>query len=227
MKGIDKIFAGEVLVRSLQNQIALFDERETFDLYRIVTGYDPILGGVIYMKQNDDDRLLDVIDAISKIGNKIDNAHSMNLLIDDVKGISSSKRFGDCVIGFLEQQVDKLKKNVDNSSKNISFEFWKQFQMSEMENKFVQLAIAMESIKELREFFQIFFDIISDIDDEEDDDNDENALVKVLIIVLDIKPEPISEILEGPIGMERAYLKPFLSLDTGVSYLLELYEDAM
>ena len=89
-----------------------------------------------------------------------------------IKQLSLPEKFGDCVIGFLEQKLDKLKENVEISSKNANFEFWEQFQFSEMENNFIQLAIAMDYIEEFRKFFETFFVIISgfEFDDAHDYD---------------------------------------------------------
>ena len=237
MKSFQTIIAGEALVRSLKEQIALFKECATSDLYQLLTGCDPILGGVTYLKEKDNDSLLDVIGSISKIGNKADSTHKMIELIDDDKTIKSSRKFGDCVIGFLEQKLDKLKENVEISSKNAYFEFWEQFQFSEMENNYIQFTIAMDSIEGFRDFFKTFFVIISgfEFDDAHDydgvpdyDDVDYaewvDGYIKVLSIMLDITPDSISEIFEGPLGMSSVILEPTLTLNPGVSYLMKTYE---
>ena len=50
------------------------------------------LGGVTYLKEKDNDSLLDVIGSISKISNKADSTHKMIELIDDDKTIKSSRK---------------------------------------------------------------------------------------------------------------------------------------
>ena len=241
MNTFETIIAGEALVRSIKEEIALFEECETSNLYQLLTGCDPLLGGVIYLKEKDNDSLLDVIGSISKICNKADSTHDeielsthnmIELIDDDDKTIKSSTRFRDCVIGFLEQKIDKLKENVEISSKNAYFEFWEQFQFSEMENNFIQLAIAMDSIEGFSDFFETFFDIISDVEfDDAPDYGDEDyeawkdSLIKVLSLMLDITPESISEILNGPITDSCVIFKPNFTLNPGVYYLMKTYAE--
>ena len=231
MEKYEQLFAGEVLLRVVKKEMDTFVEGETSNLYQIITGCDPILGGVIYLKEKDNDSLLDVIGFINKISNKDDNRHGVIESIDDEKTIEPCIRFADCVIGFLEQKIDKLKENVDIASKNAYFEFWEQFHLSEMENKLIQLAIAMDSIEGFWDFFETSFGFISDyeFDDVFDDDDDDyedwvDCLIAVLSLMLDISPKSISEILNGPLGRHCFILQPTFGLSSGVSYLMELYE---
>ena len=231
MEKYEQLFAGEVLLRVVKKEMDTFMEGETSNLYQLVTGCDPILGGLIYLKEKDIDSLLDVIGFINKISNKDDNRHGVIESIDDEKTIEPCIRFADCVIGFLEQKIDKLKENVDNSSKKVFFEFWEQFHLSEMENKLIQLAIAMDSIEGFWDFFETSFGFISDyeFDDVFDDDDDDyedwvDCLIAVLSLMLDTTPESISEILNEPLGRHCFILQPTFGLSSGVSYLMELYE---
>ena len=231
MKNYQAFIAGQALVRSLKEEIKLFEEVETINLYQLVTGCDPILGGVIYLKENDNDSLLDVIGTISAISDNTYTTHDMIALIDDEKTIESSTTFGDCVIGFLEQKIDILKEDIDVSSKKAFFEFWEQFQLSEMEKDSIQLAIAMDSSEELSDFFETVFDLMGDIafdelpeQDDEDYDVWLDSYIQVLCLMLDTTPESISEILNGPLGRHCFILQPTFGLSSGVSYLMEFYE---
>ena len=231
MKEYQEFIAGQALVRSLKEKIALFVEGETSNLYQLVTGCDPILGGLLYLKEKDIDSLLDVIGFINKISNKDDNRHGVIESIDDDKTIEPCIRFADCVIGFLEQKIDILKEDIDVSSKKAFFEFWEQFQLSEMEKDFIQLAIAMDSIEELSDFFETVFDLMGDVafdelPDQDDEDYDVwvDSLIQVLSLMLDTTPESISEILNGPLGRHCIILQPTFGLSSGVSYLMEFYE---
>jgi hypothetical protein len=230
MQKYQELIAGQALVRSLKEEIALFLEDETSNLYQILTGCDPILGGLIYLKEKDIDSLLDVIGFINKISNKDDNRHGVIESIDDDKTIEPCIRFADCVIGFLEQKIDKFKENVEISSKNAYFEFCEQFPLSKIENKFIQLAIAMESIEEFGDFFETFLNIISDdeFDDVPVDEGDYEVWIDyritVLSLMLDTTPESISEILDGPLGMFCINLEPNFGLKSGLACLMKLYE---
>ena len=231
MKECEQLFAGEVLLRVVKKEMDTFVEGETSNLYQLVTGCDPILGGLIYLKEKDIDSLLDVIGFINKISNKDDNRHGVIESIDDEKTIEPCIRFADCVIGFLEQKIEKLKEDVDVSSKNAYFEFWEQFQLSEIEKAFIQLAIAMDSIEELSDFFETVFDLMGDIafdelPDQDDEDYDVwlDSYIQVLSLMLDTTPESISEILNGPLGRHCFILQPTFGLSSGVSYLMEFYE---
>jgi hypothetical protein len=234
MKKYQEFIAAQALARSLKEEIKLFVEGETSNLYRLVTGCDPILGGIIYLKEKDIDSLLDVIGFISKINNKDDNRDGVIELIDDDKTIEPCIRFADCVIGFLEQKNEKLKEDIDVSPKNANFKLWELFQLPEIEKDFLQLVIAMHSIEEFGDFFETVFNLMSDIafdelpdqdDDEEDYDVWVDSLIRVFSLMLDTNRESISEILNGSLVRYCFTLQPIFGLSSGISYLMEFFQN--
>ena len=196
------------------------------------------------MKRKDNDSLLDVIGSISKISWEDHNTHKVITSIHDDKTIKSSKRFDDCVIGFLEQKVDKLKANVDKLSKSTCFLFQEQFQLSDIEKKCIQFAIAMNSIDELGEFFINLFHYIASVDyfeyckkyDEYCNDLDdvdvrylecELSLTAVLSLILDIESNDMSEAFDNSLVIDSVITLPTFTLNTGVRSLLKLHENYM
>ena len=200
----EQFISGQALLKALKNDKNLFNEFPTNLLYTIVTHCNPILGGIIYLKQNDDDRLLKVIDLISTIREEPDETpHRMISLIDCDKAFRSSTTFRDCVIGFLEQKLNDLSEEIDRLGKNVYFEFLEGVKFSsKIEKIFIQFVIIMYERKELDAFFDILVESIGGESCDEDSDNYAKEEFQVFAaeainIVLDIAPEELSEILKG------------------------------
>jgi hypothetical protein len=204
MEKYEQLISGQALLKALKSDKNLFKEFPTNQLYTSVAQCNPILGGIIHLKQNDDDRLLKVIDLISIIREEPDETpHRMISLIDCDKAFRSSTTFRECVIGFLEQKLNDLSEDIDRSAKNAHFEFLEEVEFSsKIEKMFIQFVIVMFERKELNAFFDVLVESRGGNSCDEDAEDYAKKEYQVFVaeaisIVLDIAPEELSEILRG------------------------------
>jgi hypothetical protein len=165
------LIAGNGLLNSIKKHKFLLKEVQTINLYRTVTGYDPIIGAIIYMNQKEKDEIHNVISFISEYSKSSRDSYQ---IIETLSGEITdewSSTFFNSAIGFLEERIKKMKEEVDTSSKNSWEKFWEHFDFTETEINCIELIYAMTIIDDFRDTFDNLLDFLEDNDcDEEDDD---------------------------------------------------------
>jgi hypothetical protein len=217
--------AGNGLLNFIKKHKFLLNEVETINLYRTVTGYDPIIGAIIYMNQKEKDEIHNVISFISEYSKSSRDSYQ---LIETVSGEITdewSSTFFNSVIGFLEERIKKMKEEVDTSSKNSWEKFWEHFDFGETEVNCIELIYAMTIIDDFRDTFINLFDFIAERDCDEDDDADDGAearaLYETIRIMLDTNIEFVSEMLEGKLVRDSIIDPINFTLYDGIRNLLD------
>jgi hypothetical protein len=222
-----RIIAGNGLLNTIKRHKLLLNEVETIDLYRTVTGCEPLIGAIIYMNQNKKDEIHSVISFISEYSKSFRYSHRLIETLYSEITDKFSPTFFNSVIGFLEEKIEKMKEQVDTSSKNSWEKLWEHFDFTETEINCIQLIYAMSIVDNFRAIFDKLLNFIGSNDYDDDDDEDEEeeehhkALPEAISIMLDIKTGYVFEML-GDDVVEDCIIDPInFTLYDGIRSLLD------